>query len=210
MGPNVGDDRSVCIEFELLNRCRGGDQEAATEVFEKYVARLIGFARNRLSSRMQQRIDPEDVVQSVYRTFFSNVQNGRYTLERSGDLWRLLVGITYKKLHQQIERHTAEKRSIWLEQVSADVEQTCNKVVMEISEQEPTFEEAIAVFDELEFLLGGLQEHQRVMVGLRLQGASIPEIAQETCRSERTVRRVLEDFRIQLENRFQRQLADGP
>ena len=75
----------------LVHRWRGGDQKAAEELFRRYANRLIGLARSRLSRKLARRVDPEDVVQSVYRSFFHDVRDGRYDLQRGGDLWRLLV-----------------------------------------------------------------------------------------------------------------------
>ena len=47
---------------ELLARWKRGDETAATELFDRYVNRLISLARSRLSERMQRRVEPEDVV----------------------------------------------------------------------------------------------------------------------------------------------------
>jgi hypothetical protein len=60
-----------------------------------YANRLIALARSRLSSKLAGRIDPEDVVQSVYRSFFAEARAGRYHLDRGGDLWRLLVAMRH-------------------------------------------------------------------------------------------------------------------
>ena len=62
------DDESI----ELLDRVRQGDEQAATELFDRYVERLIRLAQSRLSAKLRRRVDAEDVVQSVYRSFFSH------------------------------------------------------------------------------------------------------------------------------------------
>src|SRR5262249_18756127 len=97
---------------DLLARWRQGDQQAAHELFQRYAARLVALARSRLSSKLSHRIEPEDVVQSAYRSFFGDARDGRYDLQRGGDLWRLLVAITLNKLHDQMRRHTTKKRRI--------------------------------------------------------------------------------------------------
>ncbi len=89
----VGDE-----SIELLSRVRQGDEQAASDLFDRYVERLIKLARSRLSAKLQRRVDPEDVVQSAYRSFFSHAQDGRYQLHKSGDLWRLLAAITVNKV----------------------------------------------------------------------------------------------------------------
>src|SRR5262245_58097585 len=55
----------------LVSRWRAGDQQAAAELFRRYASRLIALAQSRLSASMASRVDPEDVVQSVYRSFFT-------------------------------------------------------------------------------------------------------------------------------------------
>src|SRR5947209_1095765 len=82
---------------DLMARWRDGDQQAAGELFRRYADRLRALARTRLSARLARHVDPEDVVQSAYRSFFSGARSDRYALRRSGDLWRLLVSITLHK-----------------------------------------------------------------------------------------------------------------
>jgi RNA polymerase sigma-70 factor (ECF subfamily) len=106
------DDRSG----NLMARWCQGDQQAAAELFRRYANRLIELARSRMPSQLNSRIDPEDVVQSVYRSFFTGSREGRYELQRGGDLWRLLVTITLHKLYHQVERNLAGKRALGREQ----------------------------------------------------------------------------------------------
>src|SRR5262245_16170685 len=95
---------------ELVARWRAGDQAAAAEVFERYTHRLVLLVRQHLQQKLHGRIDPEDVVQSVYRSFFAGVRADRYEVARGGDLWRLLVAMSLHKLNDQVKRHTSAKR----------------------------------------------------------------------------------------------------
>src|SRR5262249_45888213 len=63
-------------------------QPAASELFQRYAGRLIALARSRLSTKVSKRVDPEDVVQSAYRSFFAGARDGCYDLERGGDVWQ--------------------------------------------------------------------------------------------------------------------------
>jgi hypothetical protein len=99
----------------LLERFRGGDDVAAAAIFARYFERLTLLARSRLSARLARRTDPEDIVQSVYRSFFVGVREGRYALGRGGDLWRLLASITKHKLLRQVRHQSADRRSNELE-----------------------------------------------------------------------------------------------
>jgi DNA-directed RNA polymerase specialized sigma24 family protein len=71
---------------ELFHRYCAGDSQAATEIFDRYVARLMELARRRISPKLGRRVDPDDVVQSAYRSFFVHARESRFALERAGDL----------------------------------------------------------------------------------------------------------------------------
>src|SRR5262245_31380615 len=86
---------------ELVARYhRGGDESAAEELFRRYCGRLTALARSRLSQALAARVDAEDVVQSAYRSFFRLARGGDVVLRASGDLWRLLVRITLRKVYR--------------------------------------------------------------------------------------------------------------
>jgi len=174
---------------DLMARWRDGDEAAAEEMVRRYAERLCALARSRLSARLARHVDPEDVVQSAYRSFFAAARAGRYDLRRSGDLWRLLAAITLHKLRRQAERHAAGKRAAAERPALPDDE---------LLAREPTPEAAAALVDTVEQLLRGLGPTQRRMVELRLQGCGLDEIAAELGRSERTVRRLLDLVRERL------------
>ena len=67
---------------ELFALYKTGDSKAAGEIYDRYVARLIGLVRKRLSSKLGRRVDPEDIVQSAYRSFFLRARDEQYVLER--------------------------------------------------------------------------------------------------------------------------------
>lgn len=183
----------------LLERYRGGDSAAAEELFHRYVGRLVVLASARMSARLSRRVDPEDIVQSVYRSFFVGAREGRFTCEQAGDLWNLLAVITLNKIRQKAEYHSAQKRQMQQEQ--ADPLGDSVALAAEALAREPSPDEELAVLDELEHLTQGLSDEQKRMVELRLQGYLIEEIAAEVGRSERTVRRVMDQIKARLEQR---------
>jgi RNA polymerase sigma-70 factor, ECF subfamily len=188
--------------IRLVARYKDGDQQAAGELFERYISRLIGLARSRLSPKLARRIDPEDVVQSAYRSFFSRAKDGHVELKESGDLWRLLAAITINKLRHQVDRHTAGKRAVEGED-SICVGQSGMRVAPESLAREPSPEEVASFSEELASLMSGLDEVQGQMLELRLEGHTFEEIAEQTKRSERTVRRLFDRLRTHLQARLE-------
>ncbi|MGE3805738.1 MAG: RNA polymerase sigma factor [Gemmataceae bacterium] len=189
----------------LLSRWQQGDEAAAKELFERYAERLIALAHSRLSARLAARVGPEDVVQSVYCSFFAGARAGRYVLEQSGDLWRLLVTITVNKVQHQWKRHTSAKRSVNVESPQAGPEDGSLPLSPEMLAREPSPDESAALAELLEQLMTGLDPVHRQIFELRLQGHQCNEIAERTGRSRPTVRRVLDNIKQQLE-----QGAPGP
>lgn len=188
------DDRSG----DLLAMWRRGDQGAAAELFHRYAARLVALARSRISARLAPRVDAEDVVQSAYRSFFADSREGRYDLQHGGDLWQLLVTITLHKINDQVKRNTADKRTVDREQSFGSEDSLVNRHGAAAA-AEPSPVEALTLVDQVEGLMRRLEPLERRVLELRLQGHDLEEIATEVHRTQRTVRRILERVKEELE-----------
>jgi len=182
-----GSKELVHPSAELLRRVQAGDQRAANEVFARYVERLTRLARSRLAARLAARVDPEDIVQSAYRSFFVAARQGRFRVDQSGDLWRLLVEVTLHKLYRQAARHQARRRTVQRERATSD-----GSVWQRVAGREPTPEQAAMAAEELEAVLAKLPTRGRAVIELVLQGYEHREIAAKHGCTERTVRRWVE------------------
>lgn len=182
---------------ELMAQVRAGADDAAEELFARYAERLIALVRVHLSEKYAARFDPEDVVQTALRSFFCGVREGRYLLAHSGDLWRLLAAIARHKLQHKVARHSAERRAVTREisqRGAADVERSALSSL-------PSPSDAILVAGEIEWILGQLAPVEQRMFELRLEGYTLDEIAADTQRSQRTVRRALEQVKRLIQRR---------
>jgi RNA polymerase sigma-70 factor (ECF subfamily) len=169
---------------ELLQRCQAGEGAAFDELHRRYAARLLKLAEEQLGVRLRRREDAEDVVQSVFRTFFRRAANGEYSVQHSGALWHLLTHITERKIGRVRRRHHAAKRDVDRE---ADLDWAEADLAANVSSQE----ELAALLDELEHLVVGFAPWQAKIVHAFLQGRSIADIGQQVRRSRYTVRQVL-------------------
>lgn len=191
----------------LLAQWRQGDQQAADKLFRRYADRLIALAQSRMPARLNQRIDAEDVVQSVYRSFFNRTRAGQYEAQYGGDVWRLLVTITLHKLTNEVAHHKAAKRAMDRElPLATSEDNSLPGVSPEVLAREPSPMEAVVLAEELEQVMAALTPVQRQILELRLQGYKIDEIADQVHRSQRTVRRVLDNVKANL---GQQQTGDG-
>jgi RNA polymerase sigma-70 factor (ECF subfamily) len=182
-------------EDVLLKLWRAGDQDAARQLFDRYVSQLVALARRRISQRIAGRVDPEDIVQSVFRTFFHRAREGQFQIDGPDDLCRLLARITVHKTLRQIAFHKRAKRDATLEAGQGEADH-----LMAVLSREPTPEETGAFLDELEQLLEKMRPEDRRILEMRMQGYSNVEIAKELKITDRKIRRLMERIRGQAEH----------
>ena len=175
---------------ELLDAWKAGDQDAASVLFYRYQIRLIALVRTRLARKLARRIDPEDIVLSAYRSFFVSARNGRFDVNSEEDLWPLLVTIVLRKVSKQARFHTAEQRSVELEQPQAS-----DWVEHVIGSDESSTEHAAILEDEVESLLSRLDSTAREVLVQTLQGNDTASIAASIRITERSVRRAMDRIR---------------
>jgi RNA polymerase sigma-70 factor (ECF subfamily) len=165
--------------------------------FEIFTRRLIGLARNHLHTRLQQKVDPEDVVQSAYKSFFLRYGEDALDTQSVDSLWSLLSLITLRKCADRVRHYNADRRNVAREagtQSSDHVESW-----REAIDRDPTPEEAAVLAETVEQVLADLAPPERPIVELSLQGYSTREVSDRLGRAERSVRRVRERVRQKLE-----------
>jgi RNA polymerase sigma-70 factor (ECF subfamily) len=192
------DDDSALQSFRTFRqRLIDGDQAAAQGVFEAYAAELIRIARSRLGTRLRQKVDPEDIVQSAFRSFFVK-KVAAYDLQDWEGLLGMLIRITHRKCSRQAARFAAGKRSVNRESSGTDSE---GMSLLDWATQvsEPTPQEAAELNDTIDNLFCLLDDLAKEVFMLRMQGFEIAEIAAQVDRTERTVLRKLSSARDALQ-----------
>jgi RNA polymerase sigma-70 factor (ECF subfamily) len=179
-------------ERSPLEALRAGDEDAARQLFDRYAEQLVVLARRRISQRLASRIDAEDIVQSVFRTFFHRAKQGQFHFEDPDDVCKLLARITAHKTFRQIAFHRRAKRDAGQETAQGDDAQD---LLMKLMMAEPSPEEAAAFVDQLQHFLGKLKTEERRILELRMEGYNNVEIAQRLGIDDRSVRRVMERVR---------------
>jgi RNA polymerase sigma-70 factor, ECF subfamily len=160
---------------------------------DRFTRRLIGLARAQLGDRLRHRVDPEDVVQSVYKSFFHRYGAEALAADEDG-LWGLLARITVRKCADRARYHQAGCRDVDREEPGGGAEPWPDP-----AGREPTPDEAAVLAETVELLLRGLDGDDRPIVELSLQGYSTQEISERVGRAERSVRRLREQVRRRLE-----------
>jgi RNA polymerase sigma-70 factor (ECF subfamily) len=152
----------------------------ASELFQVYGPKLLALARRQLSTKLSRRVDPEDILQSVFRSFFTHEDQS----DRSAaELWSYLTQITLNKVRRIGRRHSAQKRSLAAEDHLF--------LTTDLNDRQPTSCDVVIMCEELAWLQRQLEPAQRQCLELRLQGCDTAAIAAACQTTDRTIRRWL-------------------
>lgn len=175
-------------DHSLVRRFAHGDQKSATQIYLRYAPRLLALVKVKSSAELVRREDPEDIVQSVFCSFFKGVTQKCYQVPDGHELWKLFLVIALNKIRSKARYHRASKRDVRLPVAVFD------------QEDKAAQDEASLHFLELvvEETLERLPRLHRTMVELCIAGVEFNEIAKQTARSRRSVERVLQRFRKKL------------
>lgn len=170
----------------LVERWQAGDEAAATELVERYQQELLPIVRAGLSAQLRQRLDPADILQSAFLSYFRRSRNGEYPIDSATSLWKLLRKIALNKIRRRAEEHHAQKRDvareISLSEVGAFTEPpACG----------PAPDEAVIYTELVASLFEGLKPIEAEMMQLSLDGFTTTEIAARLDYSRQAVQRLL-------------------
>ena len=177
---------------ELLQRLRGGDQDAAGQLYHRYARRLLAFAKARCTGPVLRGLDAEDVVQSVFRSFFRKAALGMYDVPDHEELWKLLMVIALNKLRDALDYHQAAKRDVRLVRGGDRLHRLLAQHPDHRKATDAMF--ALVLRESLE----QLPAKSRQIVKLRMEGCEVAEIAKRTGRAQRSVERILQEYRSNL------------
>lgn len=96
---------------ELIQRIQKEPTEAAHELWDRFIDRLINAAHNKLRNYPRRMFDEEDVALSAFDAFLRGAKEGRFKkLESRDDLWQVLAMLTERKAIAVVRRELALKR----------------------------------------------------------------------------------------------------
>jgi RNA polymerase sigma factor (sigma-70 family) len=173
--------------LDLVQRLESGDAGAAAILFDRYAHRLIGLARRRLAEHVRPKVDEDDVVNSVFRTFCRRAAERPFNLDGPDGLWALLVEITLRKCGRWNRHFRTRKRDVRREQTPQPTSDSNNEP---FDPSDPRPEDEAVLREMVERLMGSLDDKlARAVCEMRLQGYEIEEIASALERSTATINR---------------------
>ena len=195
----MSDGGSITRWFDSL---QAGDREAAQALWRRFASRLIGLARARLRAAPRRAADEEDAVLSAFDSFCRGAEQGRFPqVQDRGDLWNLLVAITIRKVSDQVQHESRQKRGGGAVLGEADlVRGRDDRAFEDIIGSEPTPQLAAEMAEQCHRLLGLLQDEDlRSIALLKMEGYTNDEIADRLDCVRSTVQRKLNLIRSRWE-----------
>lgn len=171
-----------------------GQSAAQMEFYERFASQLAWLARQRLSERVRQRIETDDLVQTVLGTFVRRQHDGGFQPVSWNSLWKYLEGIAIYKCQEKKRHYGRAKRNSDRElQQPASLDSSGSEgEAWQFTSRDPQPDEVSIVIDLVEQLHRLLPEEHWPILKLLLDGSyTQAEISHQTSFSERTVRRVL-------------------
>jgi RNA polymerase sigma-70 factor (ECF subfamily) len=186
----------------VVDALRRGDDAAWRELLGRYSERLIRLARSRLfTDALRQKVDPEDVVQSVLRTFYRRNRDGRFDLPSWDALWGLLMTLTVYRV-ARLDRHFSTlsrdpRREVPLAAVPADGDDRASALAPPV-DPHPRPDEVAELLETVRDKLRHLPESQRRVVELGLLGLDDDAIGAQAGRTRVRVAQIREDMAREL------------
>lgn len=178
-------------DHSLLRRLRNGSEDAATELYLRYADRLFSLTRANTSTYLAPRVDAEDLVQSVFRTFFRRVSTGDYDVPEGEELWKLFLVMALNKIRSASDFHRAAKRNV----CATAGGDALTRSAAASGGDETSLNLLRMVIDDV---LGELTPPHREIIRMRIEGHDVASIAERQGRSKRAVERILQGFRESL------------
>ncbi|MHB1034469.1 MAG: sigma-70 family RNA polymerase sigma factor [Pirellulales bacterium] len=162
----MSDSESTRDFIRRLEQCT---RSSTDEMDQRYRERLCRLVAREMNRRYRRREDPEDIVQSVFRSFFVDLKDSQRTFDHTGALWEWLTKATRHKILRRVEFHEAKKRTLDRE--------TCLDPNGLFS-QGPSDVEARHLGDALEIVLAGEESLYAEIFQLQLAGYTLAELVE--------------------------------
>lgn len=175
-----------------IDLVKAGDSDAASRIWQLYFDRLVRSVRRRLYGQNRAISDEEDVVLSVFDSFYVAAEKGRFPdLSDRDDLWRLLLKMAARKVVDKRRHDLRQRRGGNIRHHSLDQTTDDGKLIEAIGD-EPSPDMVLMMQESVAQFFSHLGDGQlRDLAGAKLEGYSNAELAQRFGCSERTIERRL-------------------
>ena len=193
-------DRNIGSVTEWFDGLRSKDPQAQSEIWNRFVSRLIGFADSRLKGRSCPLIDAEDVASMAFYNFFDKSWEEFESMVNRSDLWQVLTLLAERRIIDEYRKTRAQKnggRHLLINESVIGVRNGHEALGLDGlagSNTKPDIE--VILIEELNERLNSLDDDVLRRIAIeKLQGYRNTEIANKLATSLRSVERKLQVIR---------------
>jgi RNA polymerase sigma-70 factor (ECF subfamily) len=173
---------------QLLDRIRGGSQDAVRQLLDRYGPHILTVIRQKLDVSMRSVFDSLDFLQDVWASFFAGEFDEDFRDPNA--LIAFLVKVARNKVSDVARKRLQSGKYNFSREQSLDGSARLEGLGLTAAAPMPN--EVAVAREEWDRLLAGRPVHQRRMLELLRDGYTHEEIAAELKLNEKTVRRVLQ------------------
>jgi RNA polymerase sigma factor (sigma-70 family) len=162
--PETVDDFAV-----LLARARAGDQAALVELARKYEPEVRIVAHVLLGPALRPHLDSMDLVQSVHRSLMLGLRNRKFDISSP----EKLVALALTMVHRKVARHW---RHLKKQQRPGPATPEGYDLFSSLISPQLDPARAVQLQDALEHLWHNLDQTEKRVIELRLEGCSTAEV----------------------------------
>jgi RNA polymerase sigma-70 factor (ECF subfamily) len=159
----------------LLEQARAGDGDALAALARGYEPEVRIVARVLLGQALRPYLDSMDLVQSVHKSLLLGLRRDRFDVSTPERLVALALTIVRRKVARHWRRMRRQQRLSTGTAAAPDLVE----ILSSLSRPPPDPARAAALHDEVAHLCGQLDETERRLLRLRLEGFSTREAADE-------------------------------
>jgi RNA polymerase sigma-70 factor (ECF subfamily) len=160
---------------ELLRLARSGDRDALDRLVRTYEADVRIAARVLLGPALRAHLDTVDLVQSVHRSLMLGVRQDKFDVASPAQLIALALTMVRRKVARKWRRH---RRQLPVG-VATNSDDDLGDVLTSLHSTETDPARAVQLRDAAARVFRGLDEADRRLLELRLEGWSTADIARQ-------------------------------
>ena len=158
----------------LLAAARSGDETAMQRLVSQYEPELRIVARHRLGPALRPHLDTIDLVQSVHRSLLIGLRANRFDISSPEKLIGLAVTIVRRKAAKHWRHLKRQQRLSTQDEAGDDFVDT----MLSLQTPQTDVPADVATQEVLAQWLAGLDNIEKQLITMRLEGHSTAEVAQ--------------------------------
>jgi len=159
---------------DLLTRARQGEPGALAELIRRYEPEVRLVAHVQLGPALRPHLDSMDLVQSVHRSLMLGLRAGKFDVGSPDQLVALALTLVRRKVARKW-RHLRRQQRLSSGRVGNDLERTLASLVAPGADPA----ESAQIDDALRHICATMDETERRVIELRLEGRTTAEVARD-------------------------------